>query len=63
MACSGRLRFGAYVRSQTQLAEVLEANGVRVAFLTPQSIEDKRPDPDKDVRKKPPSSWRQSFRI
>jgi hypothetical protein len=42
--------FGAYVRSQTQLAKVLEANGARVAFLTPQPIEDKRPDPDKDVK-------------
>ena len=42
--------FRAYVRSQTQLAKVLEANGARVAFLTPQPIEDKRPDPDKDVR-------------
>jgi hypothetical protein len=42
--------FGAYVRSQTELAKVLEANGARVAFLTPQPIEDKRPDPDKDVK-------------
>jgi len=42
--------FRAYVRSQTQIAKVLEANGARVAFLTPQPIEDKRPDPDKDVR-------------
>ncbi len=42
--------FAAYVRSQEQLAKVLEGAGVRVAFLTPQPIEDKRPDPDKDVR-------------
>ncbi len=42
--------FRAYVRSQSELAKVLEANGARVAFLTPQPIEDKRPDPDKDVR-------------
>jgi len=42
--------FRAYVRSQTQIAKVLEANGARVAFLTPQPIEDKRPDPDRDVR-------------
>lgn len=42
--------FGAYIRSQTQIAEVLKANGARVAFLTSQPIEDKRPDPDKDVR-------------
>jgi hypothetical protein len=32
------------------LAEVLKANGARVAFLTPQPIEDKRPDPDADIR-------------
>ncbi|HEY5914634.1 MAG TPA: SGNH/GDSL hydrolase family protein [Verrucomicrobiae bacterium] len=42
--------FRAYVRSQTEIAKILKANGVRVAFLTPQPIEDKRPDPDKDVR-------------
>jgi lysophospholipase L1-like esterase len=42
--------FRAYVRSQTQLAKVLEKNGARVAFLTPQPIEDKRPDPDKEVK-------------
>lgn len=42
--------FRAYVRSQAQLAKVLQAAGARVAFLTPQPIEEKRPDPDKDVR-------------
>jgi len=42
--------FRAYVRSQTQIAKVLAANGARVAFLTPQPIEEKRPDPDEDVR-------------
>ncbi len=42
--------FRAYVRSQTELAKVLGAHGARVAFLTPQPIEDRRPDPDKDVR-------------
>jgi lysophospholipase L1-like esterase len=42
--------FKAYVRSQTEIAKVLEAQGARVAFLTPQPIEDKRPDPDKDIR-------------
>jgi lysophospholipase L1-like esterase len=42
--------FRAYVRSQTQLAKVLKEHGARVAFLTPQPIEEKRPDPDKDVR-------------
>jgi lysophospholipase L1-like esterase len=42
--------FKTYVRSQSELAKVLEANGARVAFLTPQPIEDKRPDPDKDIK-------------
>jgi lysophospholipase L1-like esterase len=42
--------FKAYVRSQTELAKVLEAAGARVALLTPQPIEDKRPDPDQDAR-------------
>ena len=42
--------FGAYARSQTEIAQVLEASGARVAFLTPQPIEDKRPDPDQDPR-------------
>jgi lysophospholipase L1-like esterase len=42
--------FKAYVRSQSELAEELKASGSRVAFLTPQPIEDKRPDPDADVR-------------
>ena len=42
--------FRAYARSQTQIAQVLKAHSARVAFLTPQPIEDKRPDPDKDVR-------------
>src|ERR1035437_5446153 len=42
--------FGAYVRSQAEIAKVLKANGVRVALLTSQPIEDKRPDPDQDVR-------------
>jgi lysophospholipase L1-like esterase len=42
--------FKAYVRSQSELGKVLEANGARVAFLTSQPIEDKRPDPDKDVK-------------
>lgn len=42
--------FKAYVRSQTELGKILKANGVRVAYLTPQPIEDKRADPDKDAR-------------
>ena len=42
--------FAAYVRSQEQIAKVLQTDGCRVAFLTTQPIEDKRSDPDKDVR-------------
>lgn len=42
--------FGAYVRSQERLAQVLQPAGARVAFLTPQPIEERRPDPDQDVR-------------
>jgi hypothetical protein len=42
--------FRAYVRSQSQIAKVLEEHGARVAFLTPQPIEEKRPDPDQDVK-------------
>ncbi|MBL9166479.1 MAG: SGNH/GDSL hydrolase family protein [Verrucomicrobiales bacterium] len=42
--------FSAYSKSQAQLNKVLSANGARVTFLTPQPIEDKRPDPEKDVR-------------
>lgn len=42
--------FKAYARSQTELAKVLKANGAHVVFLTPQPIEDKRPDPDQDPR-------------
>ena len=40
----------AHVRSQTELVNVLKASGARVALLTSQPIEDKRPDPDKDVK-------------
>ena len=39
--------FGAYVRSQEQIAKVLQAHGVEWPFLTPQPIEEKRPDPTK----------------
>jgi lysophospholipase L1-like esterase len=42
--------FAAYTRSQTELAKSLTAAGARVAFLTPQPIEDRRPDPDQDVK-------------
>jgi len=40
----------AYVRSQGEIAKILKEHGARVAFLTPQPIEDKRADPDKDAR-------------
>ncbi len=42
--------FRAYIRSQTEIAKELTAAGARVAFLTPQPIEENRPDPDKDVK-------------
>jgi lysophospholipase L1-like esterase len=42
--------FRAYSRSQAEIAKDLAGAGARVAFLTPQPIEDKRPDPDQDVR-------------
>ncbi len=42
--------FRAYVRSQAELAKELASNSARVVFLTPQPIEEKRPDPDKDAR-------------
>ena len=42
--------FRAYVRSQGRIASTLSENGARVAFLTPQPIEEKRPDPDMDAR-------------
>jgi lysophospholipase L1-like esterase len=44
--------FNAYIRSQTEIAKVLKANGSRIAFLTPQPIEEKRPDPEQDVKNK-----------
>lgn len=40
----------AYIRSQTQIGKVLADKGARVAFLTPQPIEDRRADPDQDIR-------------
>ena len=39
-----------YIDKQTQLVGLLKSNNARVALVTPQPIEDKRPDPDKDVR-------------
>ena len=40
----------AFISSQTEIARVFAANGIKAVFLTPQPIEDKRPDPDQDVR-------------
>jgi lysophospholipase L1-like esterase len=42
--------FRAYARSQTEIATVLKRAGARVTFLTPQPIEERRPDPDIDDR-------------
>lgn len=42
--------FRAYVRSQTQLVKILKSAGARVALITPQPIEERRADPDKDER-------------
>jgi lysophospholipase L1-like esterase len=42
--------FRAYVRSQTEIVKVLATSGVRVVLLTPQPIEERRADPDKDPR-------------
>ena len=42
--------FRAHVRSQKEIVDVLKKNGARVALLTTQPIEDKRPDPDKDIK-------------
>lgn len=42
--------FRAHVRSQKEIAKVLMKNGARVALMTTQPIEEKRPDPDKDVK-------------
>ena len=42
--------FRAHVRSQKEIANVLQKSGARVALMTTQPIEEKRPDPDKDVK-------------
>ncbi|MGO8698060.1 MAG: SGNH/GDSL hydrolase family protein [Limisphaerales bacterium] len=42
--------FRAYVRSEGEIAKDLKAAGAKVVLLTTQPIEEKRPDPDKDVR-------------
>ncbi len=40
----------AYIRSQTQISRVLSRNGIRPVFLTTQPIEEKRADPNQDVK-------------
>ncbi len=42
--------FRAYVRSQSEISKVLKRAGARVALLTPQPIEERRPNPDQDDR-------------
>ncbi|MEI8340212.1 MAG: SGNH/GDSL hydrolase family protein [Verrucomicrobiota bacterium] len=42
--------YNAYVRCITKMVEVFQENGVRTALLTPQPVENKRPDPDKDEK-------------
>ena len=42
--------FKNYIEKQTGLVSLLKGSGARVALVTPQPIEEKRPDPDKDVR-------------
>jgi len=42
--------FRAHVRSQKEIVNVLTKSGARVALMTTQPIEDKRPDPDKCVK-------------
>ena len=42
--------FRAYTNSQSEIASVLGKTGARVTFLTPQPIEERRPDPDQDDR-------------
>lgn len=42
--------FRAYVCSQTEIVKVLSRAGARTVLLTPQPIEERRADPDKDAR-------------
>jgi len=42
--------FKNYVAKQTGLVRLLKSHGARVALVTPQPIEERRSDPDKDVR-------------
>src|SRR5206468_7175660 len=43
-------RIRAYLASQIEIAKVLKEHGAGAAFLTPQPVDDKRDDPDKDAR-------------
>src|ERR1700722_9000236 len=40
----------AYIQSETQIARMLRSGGARPVFLTTQPIEEKRPDPDQDIK-------------
>ena len=42
--------FRAFIASQEEIGRVLGNNGSRVAYLTPQPIEEKRTDPDQDIK-------------
>lgn len=42
--------FNNYIDHQTRLTALLKEHGARVALLTPQPIEERRPDPDQDPR-------------
>jgi len=42
--------FKAYVCGQTEIAKVLKKAGARVVLMTPQPLEERRADPDKDPR-------------
>ena len=39
-----------YLRCMTKMVNVLQENGARSALLTPQPVENKRPDPDQDEK-------------
>lgn len=54
--------FRAHVRSQKEIVDVLKKNGARVALMTTQPIEDKRPDPDKDARNESLSKFSDGIR-
>ncbi|MGA2257929.1 MAG: SGNH/GDSL hydrolase family protein, partial [Thermoguttaceae bacterium] len=55
--------FRAYSRSQAEIVKVLTQHGARVALLTPQPIEERRPDPDKDVRNQSLRSFSDGLKV